>query len=170
MGRAGGPSLKLVTVALFCLPVLLLLSGCVPDPVKDYAPAIGTNERVSGMDALSFAIVTDGSGTGTLVGTLINTSEKPNALVGASVTTERASVDAVLEGGDLGLPPGETVPVARNNAVSASSQDFPVGFFVELRLTFRNGPPVEMLVPVEPQRGPYAEIEVTAPPDGDVSP
>lgn len=157
-GRASVLGLGGVTV-LVCLPVLLLFSGCAPDPVEDYAPATGTSERVPGLEASRFAIVTDGSGAGTLVGTLLNTTQEPNALISAAVAAHLARVDAVLGDGDLKLPPGKTVPVARNNAVSLSTKDLSVGFFVELRLTFRNGPAVQMLVPVEPQRGPYAEIE-----------
>ena len=57
-------------------------------------------------------------------------------------------------------------------AVEVSSfDDLPEGLFVELTLTIDGASePIKMLVPVEPQDGPYAEIEVTEAPDGDVSP
>lgn len=133
--------------------------------------SIGTNERTDSNDALGFALVVDGEGSGRVVGTLINTTDTPQALVGATITTKRArSATAAVVGGQLPLPPEEPVELAREPAIAVSAEDLPVGFLAELTLEIEGGEPIEMLVPVEEQTGPYAEVEVTEPPDGDVSP
>lgn len=153
--------------ALIVVPVLL--TSCSED-AEPYQASIGTNERTESTDALGFAIVVDGEGNGRVVGTLVNTSDQPQALVGAEVESERGPVRAVVDE-DLPLPPNEPVELARDAAIAVSAADLPEGLFVELTLTIDGAlEPIEMLVPVEPQDGPYAEIEVTEAPDGDVSP
>lgn len=84
--------------------------------------------------------------------------------------TERRPVQAAVVDDQVPLPQCEPVELARQAAGSAAANDLPVGFFVELTLDIEGASPIEMLVPVEAQEGPYAEIEVTDPPDGDVSP
>ena len=153
--------------ALIVVPVLL--TSCSED-AEPYQASIGTNERTESTDALGFAIVVDGEGNGRVVGTLVNTSDQPQALVGAEVESKRGPVRAVVDE-DLPLPPNEPVELARDAAIAVSAADLPEGLFVELTLTIDGAlEPIEMLVPVEPQDGPYAEIEVTEAPDGDVSP
>lgn len=90
--------------------------------------------------------------------------------MGADVGTEREPAQAVVIGDRVDLPPNEPVELARVPVIAVSSVNLPVGFFVELTLGIEGGVPIEMLVPVEAQEGPYAEIEVTEPPDGDVAP
>lgn len=140
------------------------------DEEDNYNASIGSNERTPQTDALGVAIVVDGKGNGRVVGTLLNTTEEPQALVGADVDSERGPVQAAVVDDQVALPQGEPVELARQAAVSVSADDLPVGFFVELTLDIQGASPIEMLVPVEAQEGPYAEIEVTEPPDGDVSP
>jgi len=155
------------------LALALLLSACSlgrGDDSEPYKASIGSNERTDATDALGVALVVDGEGNGRVVGTLINSTDEPTALVGADVTTERGPATAVVVGDRLELPPDEPVELAREPAVAVSAPDLPVGFFVELTLDIEGGSPIEMLVPVEAQQGPYSDIEVTAPPDGDVSP
>ena len=153
--------------ALIVVPVLL--TSCSED-AEPYQASIGTNERTESTDALGFAIVVDGEGNGRVVGTLVNTSDQPQTLVGAEVESERGQVRAVVDE-DLPLPPNEPVELARDAAIAVSAADLPEGLFVELTLTIDGAlEPIEMLVPVEPQDGPYAEIEVPEATDGDVSP
>lgn len=153
-------------------PLLLVvtLTGCAPDDDEPYQASIGTNERTGVVDALGFAIVTDGEGNGRVVGTLLNRTDDPAALVSAEVRSERGTVTAAVLDEEVDLPPGEPVELARVPAIGVRADELPVGFFVELTLGLDDGSEVDLLVPVEPQEGPYAEIEVTAVPDGDVSP
>lgn len=162
--------MRVLRTVLGSLLLVTGLAGCTSEDEDPYQASIGTNERTEELDALGFAIVTDGEGNGRVVGTLLNTTDEPASLVSAEVEAERGPVTAaVLEEG-VALPPGEPVELARVPAVAVQADDLPVGFFVELTLGLDDGTTVDLLVPVEPQEGPYAEIEVEAPPDGDVTP
>lgn len=154
------------------IPLALLLSACGGGNGGLNEASIGTNERTDSNDALGFALVVDGEGNGRIVGTLINTTDEPQALVGADVTPQRGGpATAAVIGERLELPSDKPVELAREPAISVSAEgELPVGYLVELTLDIESGEPLEMLVPVEAQEGPYAEIEVTEPPDGDVSP
>ena len=88
----------------------------------------------------------------------------------ADVESGRGQVQAAVIDERLQLPPGESVELAREPAISVSADDLSIGFFVGLTLDIEGGRPIEMLVPVEARAGPYAEIEVTQPPDNDVAP
>lgn len=169
--RSTGPGIALVAV----LALVLVVAGCsAADHGKDdgdpYKASVGSNARTPHTDALGVAIVVDGEGNGRIVGALLNTTDKSQTLVGADVDTERGKARAAVIEDRVELPPGKTVELAREPAVSVSAEDFSVGFFVELTLEIKGGSPIEMLVPVEAQKGPYAEIEVTTPPDGEVAP
>lgn len=163
---------RLCSVAT-AVTLALALAGCSfgePEERDPYQPSIGSNERTPSTDALGVAIVVDGEGNGRVVGTLVNTTTEPQALVGADVVTERGPVRASVVDDRVALPPDEPVRLAREPAIAVSAEDLPEGLFVELILDVTGAEPIEMLVPVEPQEGPYSEIEVTVPPDGDVSP
>ncbi|GAB2628690.1 hypothetical protein GCM10027270_15350 [Nocardioides ginkgobilobae] len=162
--------MRILRTALGSLLLVAALGACTSEDDEPYQASIGTNERTERLDALGFAIVTDGEGNGRVVGTLLNTTDEPAALVSAEVDSERGPVTAAVLEEEIDLPPGEPVELARVPAVSVQADDLPVGFFVELTLGLDDGSTVDLLVPVEPQEGPYAEIEVEVPPDGDVSP
>lgn len=162
------PSLSRSVVAGVAAATLATTAGCgMDDPV--FEPSIGSNARSDTVDALGFAIVTDGEGNGRVVGSLLNTGEEPDALVGVDVELESGTVEATMPSEDIALPVEESVELARVPAIGVVGQ-LPEGRFVEITLDFEVGPDLDLLVPVEPQRGPYAEIEVTQPPDDDVSP
>lgn len=148
--------------------LLLVLGGCGWGDA-DYTPNIGSNARVQGIDVLSAAAVTDGGGVATVVATVINNSEEDNALVGVAARDDTSDITAVLDE-PLPLPPGEPVQLSPNSAIALMADELPVGLFIELQLDFRNGPSVDLLIPVEPQEGPYSEIEVEQPADEDISP
>lgn len=150
----------------------VLLAGCVGPFADDELSgvSIGSNERTADTDALGVAIVVDGEGNGRVVGTLINTTLEPQTLVAADVDTERGPVQAAVIEDEVALPPGQPIELARQPIISVSADDLPVGLFVELNLDIEGAAAIDMLVPVEAQQGPYEEIEVTEPPDGDVSP
>jgi hypothetical protein len=135
----------------------------------DFSPAIGTNERVEGMDVLSAAAVTNRDGVATVVATLVNTGDQPNALVDARVSSDRSDIVTFVPE-PVEVPVEKPVQISTEQAVTLVSPNLPVGRMVELTLEFERGPSADLLIPVEPQEGPYAEIEVTAPPDSDISP
>lgn len=160
-----GPARLLTTLVLAAS-----LAACAGDEA-DFEPAIGSNERTESTDALGFAIVTDGDGNGRVVGSLLNTTDVPDVLLDTSVELEDqyGAAQTTMPNEEILLPPGETVELARLPAIGVAGQ-LPEGRFVELTLDLEVGEDIEILVPVEPQRGPYEEIEVTEAPDDEVSP
>lgn len=169
-----GPAAALrLTVLLAVLLTAALSSGCsvgaAPYPAADrYTPAVGTNARTEQVDALGFAVVTDGDGNGRVVGTLENTENQPRALTGAAIKTAGTPVQAAVLTDVIKLPPHEPVDLGEAPAVSVTT-DVAVGDFIELSLDVTDGEPVHMLVPVEAPKGPYADVDVLPVPDGTLS-
>ena len=144
-------------------------SGCLMSVFADaelYRPSMGSNVRTEEVDALGFAIVVDDDGNGRVVGTLINTEYRPHAVTGAAVKSAREPVVAALLADVVRLPPHEQVDLTKQPPVSVPAADLSVGSFVELTLDVTDGELVQMLVPVEAQKGPYADVEVAPVPDG----
>src|SRR5699024_7278283 len=108
-----------------------------------------------------------------VVGTMFNNTDTQTRLMNVTVESERSPIDVSLPDGPVVLPPNQPVNLARLAAVSASTPNdnkFPVGFLVPMTLKIDGEQSVNLQVPVETNTGPYSEIEVTKPPDGDVSP
>lgn len=146
-----------------------VLAGCGGKNL-DFEPAIGSNARTPTMQALSLAVVTNGRGVGTLVGSLINEAEDTDHLTNVTATSENGPISATLPGGPVALPQDELVRLATENAVMLRSDNLRQGFWIDLTLRFEDAPRIKLKAPVEPRSGPYAEIEITTPPDGDISP
>ena len=148
-----------------------LLSGCsveAPVEAKSYQPSIGSNARTEELDALGVAIVVDGDGdgdgNGRVVGTLLNTENRRHALTGATVKSDGVPLRSALLTDVVLLPPGKPVHLAHEAPVSVPADQLSVGSFVELTLDITDGELVQMLVPVEAKRGPYADVDVVAVP------
>jgi hypothetical protein len=144
-----------------------LLSGCSVGPLGDataYQPSIGSSARTEQVDALGVAIVVDSDRNGRVVGTLLNTEDRRHALTGASVKSDGVPRRSALLADVVLLPPGEPVHLAHEAPVSVPADQLSVGSFVELTLRVTDGELVQMLVPVEAKRGPYADVEVVGVP------
>lgn len=144
-----------------------LASGCsvdaAPLPALDpgaYTPAIGTNARTEQVDALGFAVVLDGDGNGRVVGTLKNTENQPHALTGAAIKSDGTPVRTALLADVIRLPPRTSVALTDAPPISVPAANLSVGGFVELTLDVTDAQLVHMLVPVEAQKGPYADVDV----------
>lgn len=144
-----------------------LASGCsvdaAPLPALDpgaYTPAIGTNARTEQVDAVGFAVVLDGDGNGRVVGTLKNTENQPHALTGAAIKSDGTPVRTALLADVIRLPPRTSVALTDAPPISVPAANLSVGGFVELTLDVTDAQLVHMLVPVEAQKGPYADVDV----------
>lgn len=139
-----------------------LPSGCSrpASEVGPYPVAIGTNARTEQLDAFGFAIVLDGDENARVVGTLLNTEHRPHAVTGAAIKSDGTPVRAALLTDVIRLPPRTPVHLLEEPLVSVPAGDLAVGSFVELTLDVTDGELVEMLVPVEAARGPYADVDV----------
>ena len=144
-----------------------LLSGCsvaAPVEAKSYQPSIGSNARTEQVDALGVAIVVDGDRNGRVVGTLLNTENRRHALTGATVKSDGVPRRSALLADVVLLPPGKAVHLAHEAPVSVPADHLSVGSFVELTLDVTDGELVQMLVPVEAKKGPYADVDVVTAP------
>lgn len=148
---------------------LILTAGCGGAGVKS-EPAIGTGERSETVSALSFAAVTDGRGVATVVGTLLNEGEARDRLIGARAEARVGDVIAALPDGPISLPTSAPVQLAPRKGIMLVSPEFREGSLIHLTMKFARSPDITMKIPVEPQTGPYADIEVLRPADGDVAP
>lgn len=150
----------------------LLVSGCTaeaPGGADRYEPSIGSNARTEQIDAVGVALVVDSNENGRIVGTLMNTENQRHALIGATVKGDGVPVRAAVLADVVVLPPDQAVDLALEAPVSVSADQLSVGSFVELTLDITDGELVTMLVPVEAQKGPYADVEVVAVGEGKLS-
>jgi len=123
------------------------------------SPGIGSSDRESDIALLSAAVVTDGDGHGTLVGALDNTTEEEDQLVGVTITSERGDIPAELPQ-PVTIGPEETVELADTAHIAITSDKLRPGFLFEIHLDFAKNRDVSVKVPVEEQKGPYAEVEI----------
>ena len=151
----------------------VLVSGCSVDAPPGpgahpggYLPAIGTNARTEQVDALGFAVVVDGDGNGRVVGTLTNTEDIPHAVTGAAIKSDGAPVRTAVLADVIRLPPRTPIDLTDAPPASVRATNLSVGGFVELTLDVTDAQLVEMLVPVEAQQGPYADVDVVPVPVG----
>jgi hypothetical protein len=156
------------------LLVLLLLAvtalvGCSEDTV-DAEPSIGQVERSETVTATGLALVTNGEGVARLVGTLLNEGETTDRLSGVDVDTEIGQFAVTIAEAPVVLRHDEPFRLAREGHVLVRSPNLRQGFRVEMTLVFRNSVPITTTVPVEPRTGPYEDVEVRTPPDGDIAP
>lgn len=153
------------TVAGACVLLgAVVVSGCSPRGADPYRPSIGSNARTEQVDALGVAVVVDADGNGRVVGTLVNTEGRPHALTGATIKRDGARVRSALLADVIRLPPDVQVDLAHEAPVSVRGDRLAVGSFVELTLDITDGALVEMLVPVEARKGPYADVDLVAGP------
>jgi hypothetical protein len=155
------------------LPLLILtvtaLAGCSQDTV-DAEPSIGQVERSESVTATGLALVTDGEGVARLVGTLLNEGETTDRLSRVDVDTEIGRFAVTIAEAPIVLLQDEPFRLAREGRVLVRSPNLRQGYRVEMTLVFSNSVPITTTVPVEPRTGPYEDVEVTTPPDGDIAP
>lgn len=149
------------TTALLLALAGALLSGCGGGgDVPDEAP-IGNVERSGTITAANLAIVVDGSGTGVLVGTLVNDGSEEDRLVAVEVVDEDGeAVPVEIEGGAVELPAGDAVQLAEAPLVVLSSESLRPGFRPGITLEFERAEAIVDTVGVEPDTGPYSGVEV----------
>lgn len=134
-------------------------AGC-GEMLDDSEPSVGQVTSNRTITAANLAFVTDGEGTATLVGELINDGAKTDRLVGVDAEAEEGPIEVRLVDGPVAVSPTEPQRLGPEPRVVAALAGIQAGLRVELELTFRRSAPLRTTVTVESQTGPYADVEV----------
>jgi hypothetical protein len=166
------PTLRLRrSAAIFAVAVVApILSGCASNfssqVLQPYTPGVGVYDNTGTVEAYNMVVVVDEQGNGTLVATLINTGDTPDALTGVTAQAEdevgTAPPQASLNG-EVELQPEQPVQLSEEGAVSLTGDALQPGYFLQMSLEFVEGDTISRPVPVEAQEGPYAEVEIPEP-------
>jgi hypothetical protein len=136
---------------------VLALSGCASNfnaPTNEpYQPAAGISDRSGAVYAINTLVVTDGSGNGTVVSSLINQQETDDSLQSYSATDSagKAITTTPLDS-PIPLPaypsPDQTVQVGDSGDLRLSGDNVVGGTFVDITFTFASAAPFTVNVPV----------------------
>jgi hypothetical protein len=160
-----------VLAAMFAASALLALSGCAANfdaPTNEpYQPAAGISDRNGGVYAINTLVVTDGSGNGTVVSSLINQQQDDDTLQSYSATDSTgADITTTPLAQPISLPaypsPGQSVQLGSSGDLRLSGDNVDGGTFVSITFTFSSAAPITVNVPVV-VGGPdtaYADIPV----------
>ncbi len=154
---------------------LPVLSGCASgfdSPVlQDYTPATGVNQREGGVWGMNLLLVAPESGSGTLVGALLNKTARPDRLVGVAVTAAQGAppLQASMLGSSVTLPPGRLVELSEPPVVEVEGEARH-GLFVQLTLQFERARPIQVKVPVVEHAGAYADVQLPSAPSPSPAP
>ena len=161
------------TIALLAATAPLLVAcGAGEDAQTNqvYQPAVGVNDRSGDVFVINALVVTDGSGSGTVVASLVNTATEDDALteVVASATTG-APLEASDLGGGIDVAAGEAVQladegVAVSSTAVASGGDaeaeggVTAGSYVTLQFVFERASVVEVGAPVVSSESEHQDV------------
>lgn len=136
---------------------LVLLTSCGFDLATDrpYTPGEGTNDQTGDVKVLSALIVAAQPNEGTVVVTLVNSTDDEHALTGL------AGADLTIdEFEQVDVPPQAYVNLADEGGILVSG-DFDAGQFLPLTFTFEDGATSSLDVPVVTACGPYEGLDLT---------
>lgn len=156
--------------ALVSLAVALPTAGCYQGSTStvDAQPPTGNGtdfEVGEGFLVQDATLVADGSGSASLLLTMINNGARADAL--ASVTTEPASKSSqtsaiVVQPGTAVRVGAGTGPSAGSEQIALSKLNVPVGSYAAVTFTFRDAGSSEQQVAVVPATGYYAGLGPSA--------
>ncbi|HSS68292.1 MAG TPA: hypothetical protein VLK34_07045 [Nocardioidaceae bacterium] len=168
-GRRSGRRRALRVV--FAASAVVALSGCAANfnaPTNDpYQPAAGISDRTGDIYSLNTLVVTDGSGNGTVVASLVNQATTDDTLDSFSATDSTgAAITAEPLAQPIDLPaypsPDQAVALGTAGGLRLTGDNLVAGTFVNITFNFGNAAPLTVNVPVIPG-GPdtiYADIPV----------
>ncbi len=148
-------------VLLLAVPVLSSCTvnfGAQTDQV--YTPATGVNDRSGQVDVLNALVVSAGTGSGTVIATLVNNDQtRADRLRGITGAGADASV-TVTPGGPTAIPAGGLLNLATAGRIVARGPQVVPGGIVTLRFAFDRAKAVTLDVPVVANTGAYADVPV----------
>jgi hypothetical protein len=165
-----------VAAAILAVPGL---SGCGvsfgAQTDQIYTPTDGENSREGTVDVLHALIVSDTPGSGRFIAGLVNGGDEDDTLESVQGAGESAEVTVTISGGETSIPANGSLQLAADDAanveVSGDPEVVSAGMFVRLTLTFQNGEPATVNVPVLAPGEDYADVQLpegttTATPEG----
>jgi hypothetical protein len=154
--------LRRPVVAATAILLSALLAGCSngfgAQTDEIYQPGPGVTVREDGVYLLNASIVTDGSGNGTIVGALLDEAGTGDQLVSIALKGKLTNHGTII-GGSLDLPPHRSVQLAERGNIRISGTLTP-GTYQFVTLTFRNGAPIAVGLPVLRKAGDFADVPV----------
>jgi hypothetical protein len=133
------------------------LSGCASNfsaaTNQPYQPAAGIANRDGDVYSINTLVVTDGSGNGTVVASLINQQADDDTLQSfTAVDSSGKQITALPLDSPIALPaypsPNQAVAVGSSGDLRLSGDNLEAGTFVSLTFVFANAAPMTVNVPV----------------------
>lgn len=111
-----------------------------------YQAGIGTNVRTGAIHLYNALAVDNGNGTATFSAAVLNTTEKPATLTGATAKSAGGTVTATIAPAIVGK--GRLFDLGKPGAVVLASPKLSAGNYVTVKLTFSDGHSVAVDAPV----------------------
>lgn len=142
-----------VVIAVSLAAVGWAVSGCGAgfnaQTNQQYQGAEGINNRDGLVYVLNALVVTDEQGNGTFVGTLIDQSSTPDALVSVTATDSQGSaVKTTKLSSPIALKSQQAVQLQTDAVVRLNGKAVVAGDILTAIFTFQNASPVEIGIPV----------------------
>jgi hypothetical protein len=154
-------------LALAALPLAVpVLTSCTVnfDAQTDqvYNPAVGVDDRSGEVDVLNALVVSGGSGSGTVVATLVNNdqarADRLRSVAGAGADTELK----VTPGGPTDIANGGLLNLAEQGRIVVRGKSVEPGGVVTLTFSFERAEAITVDAPVVANTGSYADVRVPA--------
>jgi copper(I)-binding protein len=165
-----------IAVLFACAPLVAACgAGFEAQTNQVYQPAVGVNDRSGEVFVINALLVTAGTGTGTVVASLINQSTEPDRLVAVVASaTNGAPLDSTDLGAGIELPSQESVQVADEGITVTAGADaatpgseepsgVTAGALVTLQFQFERAAVVEIEVPVVSNESEHSDVYVDVP-------
>jgi hypothetical protein len=175
LSRRRRTAIALALLLVFAPLIAACGAGFEAQTNQVYQPAEGVNDRSGEVFVINALLVTDGTGTGTVVASLINQGSEPDRLVAVVAS---ATNGAPLDSSDLGeglelLPQqpvqlaAEVISVTATTDAAESGSEEPAGVeaggFVTLQFQFERASVVELQVPVVAKESEHSDVYVDIP-------
>lgn len=137
----------------------LILAGCVSEQTQEpYNPTNGANSDAGDILVRNVVVVTDDSGTATVLASFTNTGNTDDRLVEVIVD----DVTAIPSEPSIDLPAGDYASIGPDDIrVDVTGSTATAGHMVDVEFRFSKGPRVEVETLVQADEGVYADVEVT---------
>lgn len=149
---------RLAAAALVLLVPALGACGFGYQTDQVYQPGVGSDARSAVVEVLGAVIVSSGSGSGTFVAGLANSStQDTDSLTSVTAEGAQATLSSPIE-----LQPSSLVSMSDLGAVSVTGERVEPGNFVQVQLTFQSGQKTSLNVPVVDRKDEYADVKMAS--------